>query len=96
MARYCVACRAATAEAVRDSYRWWAENHKVHPQGANVARTYLSLSVSSAGVERVFSHAGTQITKQRSRLSTSPLASLVIGQLWVRLEGLESSEAADA
>jgi len=49
--------------------QWWKENEQIFPNLAAVAKGVLSVPASSVPAERVFSLAGTIVSKKRNRLS---------------------------
>ena len=51
--------------------QWWKANECFYPRISRLAKKYLACQASSVSSERVFSLAGTLVSKKRARLSTS-------------------------
>lgn len=60
-----------------DPFLWWRKRLQTYPLLAVVARKWLAVPASSAASERMFSAAGLTVTKDRSRLTTDHVGTLV-------------------
>lgn len=60
-----------------DPFLWWRKRLQTYPLLAVVARKWLAVPASSAASERMFSAAGLTVTKDRSRLGTERVGTLV-------------------
>ena len=60
-----------------DLLSWWKAHQSLFPNLAKMARQYLALPASSAGVERLFSSAGTMHDKKRKRTSEHTLSMML-------------------
>lgn len=56
---------------------WWRGNENVYPAYAKLAKKYLAIPASSAPCERLFSVAGSVLTKRRAALSPASTRSIV-------------------
>lgn len=56
---------------------WWKDHQALFPNLAKMARQYLALPASSAGVERLFSAAGEMHDKKRKRTHESTLSHML-------------------
>jgi hypothetical protein len=79
---------------------WWRRNKQFFPALAKLARQYLCVSATSAGVERFFSAAGLTINHLRTRLSSQSVEKILYLRLnWdnslytVDLRGADLEEA---
>lgn len=60
-----------------DLLTWWKKHQSLFPHLALMARQYLALPASSAGVERLFSAAGEMHDKKRKRTSEKSLSMML-------------------
>ncbi len=65
--------------ALRDDevLEWWKSHQSMFPYLSRMARQFLALPASSAGVERLFSRSGETHGDKRKRLKEETLASLM-------------------
>ena len=65
------------ADEHQDILMWWKERERVFPRMSTMARDFFCIQASSVSIERQFSKAGLVLTKNRNRINTKPLKSLL-------------------
>ena len=60
-----------------DPLNWWKRRESVYPTMAKLAKKYLQIPASSIPSERVFSLAGTIVSKKRASLSPENVDMLI-------------------
>lgn len=66
-----------TKEKSENTLSWWSANQKQFPNIAKLARKYLAIPATSVPSERIFSLAGTLVSKKRAALKPENLDLLV-------------------
>ena len=61
-----------------DILQWWQKHKKILPILSQIAKQILTIPVSSAKSERVFSTGGNIVTKKRNRLIPKHVETLII------------------
>ena len=75
---------------------WWKERAQLYPNLARLARRVLCIPATSAPSERLFSHAGLTIAKNRARLNPDFAEDLILlHDVWPFVEGLAAEQHND-
>ena len=74
---------------------WWAENRKLFPNLARMARQYLGCPATSATVERLFSAVGHAFSKKRRSADADTLADIIFTKMNIG-DPKHSADAASA